>query len=71
MLVAEGDDPLCYLHGIEGTVFPKDLELASLAHADNGLVITKACQVTRHDHRQFFKTLSLGAASPGDEIGRN
>jgi hypothetical protein len=47
MLAAEGDDAFCHLHGIKATIFPEDLEFASLAHADDGLVIAKPCHVNK------------------------
>ena len=71
MLVAKGNDAFCHLHGIKATIFPEDFEFAALAHADDGLVITKACHVTSHDYGQTLESLCLGAARTGDEIGPN
>jgi hypothetical protein len=71
VFIAKLNNTLCYLHGIEAAVFAEDLELASLAHADNGLVFTEAGNVAGHDDGQLFKALRPGAARPGYEIGWN
>jgi len=71
MFVGEGDDALCHLHGIKATIFPEKLEFASLAHADDGLVITKRATSQAMIMGRPVEALCLGAPRPGDEIGRN
>jgi len=71
MFVAERDYSFCHLNGIEAMVFPEDLKLASLAHANDSLVIAEAGDVACHDDGQFFEALGLCTACHGNEIGWN